>query len=451
MYLWNKIVRHANIIYSTMNREKVNKRQFLKGLGGLGATVGLAGCGDTDNGSPVDDSSDTVDTEDDGSDTSEPDFNISLDTPDEFEEGEQVENIIEVENNGNATGEYTGEYSLENGENISGTLNTELLEPGDSQTFHLNELLEETPGQGEYTLNVNGEQTQFNILPEMFTWQDVLDSEERRHREIAETNHVGQSNIQLANQSRIRDADPDNYDELLEAILQTNMDVTQGLGDRGFNSDATSASMSEALGVVNTLLIENDINARQMNGPTGGHGYGLVIFRDHPFSLADSNAPFAGRVEDRRLNDRNDATYDRIGSRIIDTDYDDLDDADKRAARRLIKQGIMIEDAPRRWNDIPHTDVHPDVIDSYLERYFDDDGDFIFDKFRPVLGSLKMAAAEEYVDGHGQLITSPADELPEVPNDPQQYSKFIDNLLDQHVEIYSEESYNEELDEEWRN
>lgn len=111
----------------------------------------------------------------------------------------------------------------------------------------------------------------------------------------------------------------------------------------------------------------------------------------------------------------------------------------------------MIEDAPRRWNDIPLTDVHPDVIDSYLERYFDDDGDFIFDKFRPVLGSLKMAAAEGYVDGHGQLITSPADELPEVPNDPNQYSEFVENLLDQHVEIHSEERYNEELDEEWRN
>jgi len=413
------------------------RRNYLRTAGALGVTAGLAGCGG--NGSSSDDSSDTVDTEDEDRDTGEPDFNVSLDMPDEFEEGEQVENIIEVENNGNAAGEYTGEYSLENGENISGTLNTELLEPGDSQTFNLNDLLEKTPGQGEYTLNVNGEQTEFNVLPEMFTWQDVLDSEERRHRETAETNHVGQSNIQIANQSRIRDADPDNYDELLEAILQTNMDVTQGLGDRGVNEDSTSASMSEALGVVNTLLIENDIDARQMNGPTAGHGYGLVIFRDHPFSLADSNWPVAGPVEERVLQDRpNSDAYDQIGSRIINTDYDDLDSrSDRGAARTILSRSISLEGGPRNWNDIAYIDFAPEVVDDYLNLYFEGEGDKVFDKMRPAIGTLKELANREIIEAYGVVLESNPDELPYL-SDYDSFNKYAQDIMDNHVKTYDD-------------
>jgi len=429
--------------------EEMDRRKFIEGAASAALGASLAGCNEDTE--PNDQTTDTPqETEQD--ETGEPEFDLNVEIPEEFEEGENIESAIKIENTGNAPGEYTTGYQIENGEPEEGQITTETLEPGETENFNLTEIIGEVE-KGNYTFTVGtwDNTTEFNVLPEMFTWEDILESEEKRHRKIAEDNHAGVENISLADQS-IRDADPRDYDEILDAILQTNMDVTQGLGDRGVNEDSTSANMSEALGVVNTLLIENDIDARQMNGPTAGHGYGLVIFRDHPFSLADSNWPVAGPVEERVLQDRpNSDAYDRIGSRIINTDYDDLDDADKRAARRLIKQGIMIEDAPRRWNDISHTDVHPDVVDSYLESYFDDDGDFIFDKFRHVLGSLKMAAAEGYVDGHGQLITSTADELPKMPDDQEQYSDFVDNLLDEHVEIYSEERYNEELDEEWRN
>jgi len=414
------------------------RRNYLRTAGALGVTAGLAGCGG--NGSSSDDSSDTVDTEDEDRDTGEPDFNVSLDMPDEFEEGEQVENIIEVENNGNAAGEYTGEYSLENGENISGTLNTELLEPGDSQTFNLNQLLEETPGQGEYTLNVNGEQTEFNVLPEMFTWEDILESEEKRHRKIAEDNHSGVENISLADQSII-DADSSDYDEILDAILQTNMDVTKGLGERGFNSDATSANMRQAIGVVNTLLIENDIDARQMNGPTAGHGYGLVIFRDHPFSLADSNWPVAGPVEDRVLQERpNSDAFDQVGSTVIDTDYDDLDNrSDRGAARTILSRSIRLDDGPKDWNDIPYTVIGPDHVDEYLDLYFEGKGDEVFDKMRPALGALKMAANDGLVDGYGQIIVSGPDEIPDLPEDESDFPGYVEELVEEHTEVYEDE------------
>ena len=412
------------------------RRNYLRTAGALGVTAGLAGCGG--NGSSSDDSSDTVDTGDDGSDTSEPDFSISLDIPEEFEEGEEVENIIEVENNGNAAGEYTGEYSLENGENISGTLNTELLEPGETQTFHLNDLLEETPGQGEYTLNINGEQTEFNILPEMFTWEDILESEEKRHRKIAEDNHAGVENISLADQS-IRDADSSDYDEILDAILQTNMDVTQGLGERGINSDATSANMSEAIGVVNTLLIENNIDARQMNGPTAGHGYGLVIFRDHPFSLADSNWPVAGPVEDRVLQERpNSDAFDQVGSTVIDTDYDDLDSrSDRGAARTILSRSISLEGGPRNWNDIAYIDFAPEVVDDYLNLYFEGEGDKVFDKMRPAIGTLKELANREIIEAYGVVLESNPDELPYL-SDYDSFNKYAQDIMDNHVKTYDD-------------
>jgi len=75
-----------------MSRDTKFSRRNLLAATGAGITAGLAGCGDGDDTS--------VETEAQETETEEPEFEINVDIPEEFEEGENVEGVIEIENTG---------------------------------------------------------------------------------------------------------------------------------------------------------------------------------------------------------------------------------------------------------------------------------------------------------------------------------------------------------------
>ncbi len=152
----------------------MNRRKFLAGTAGTVLGTGLAGCGDTENGSPSDDSSDTGDKGDDGSDVSEPDFNVTLDLPEQPVIGDP-EAVITVENTGNAQGKYETNYTVENGETINQNIVTDELEPGNSQEIGLEEALNQLE-PGEHRLEINDQTYDFDLLLD-WGWEDVLQSE----------------------------------------------------------------------------------------------------------------------------------------------------------------------------------------------------------------------------------------------------------------------------------
>ena len=424
------------------------RRNYLRTAGALGATAGLAGCGG--NGSSSDDSSERGDstTDDSGDDeVAEPEFNVTIDFPDQPVIGDS-EARIKVENTGDAAGTYEGNYKIENGETIEQDIVTDELEPGNSQEIGLEEALNQLE-PGEHRLEINDQTYDFDLLLD-WGWEDVLQSEyqwavngsERIKPWDRESMTEGTSYWESFDTEEFRQAIRNGeFPERLETTHPLIIDFVEQLAEE--TGDSSSVFSKHVNPITKRIYIEEEEKSRPSEGYSAGHGYNYKDNIDDSLWLTDSNWPVKGPVEERPLRDRpNSRSHDIIGRKFVDdngnlvVDFDDLDRLESQYFTSLPTRSIKLEDKGNDEN--PFILAHPDVVETYNKDILEgEDSQHYWNKARPALLALNYASErgmfEESAYG---LLNIPINDLPNFEGpiigkyDENEEQIYLDEQLD---------------------
>ena len=436
-----------------MNREKVNKRYFLKGIGTAAGLTALAGCGDdTDNETGSSENTPQTPSEDDSDDdddVGEAEFDVSVDMPEQPVIGDP-EAVIIVENTGDATATYEANYSIENGETIQQDIVTDELEPGNSQEIGLEETLDRLE-PGEHRVKIDGEAYDFDLLLD-WGWEDVLQSEyqwavnrsERIKRWDRESRTEGTTFWESFETEEFRQAVRNgDFPERLETTHPLIINFVEQLAEEtGASSSGFSLNVNP---ITKRIYIEEEEKSRPSEGYSAGHGYNYKDNINDSLWLTDSNWPVKGPVEERPLRDRpNSRSHDIIGRTFVDengnlvVDFDDLDRREAEVFNSLPTRSLNLQDY--NLDNNPFIAVHPDVAESYNKNILEgDNSELYWNKARPAFMALNYASErgmfEESAFG---LLNLSINELPEFDG------PVIGNYDDNEGEIYLDEQLDRE-------
>ena len=425
-----------------MGRERKFSRRNLLAATGAAITTGLAGCGgneeDTDN-----HSTDTDDSRDDISDTGEAEFDISVNLPEQPVIGDPNA-AITVENTGNETGTYEGDYSIENGETLHKDIITEELEPGKQKEIGLSKVLKELQ-PGEHRLEIDDETYDFNLLLN-WGWEDVLQSEYQWAVNRSDDKIFPNSDKTkwgYFDTEEFRDAvRNEEFPERLETTHPIIVDGIENLADEyGGASSAYSLTINP---ITKRIYIEEEEKSRPSEGYSAGHGYNYKDNINDSLWLTDSNAPFKGPVEERPLQERGSRSgaHDIIGSKFVDDSGnlivtpEDLDFRGTAVYSHLPTKGLRVEDDLTNENT-PSLAIDPDVARSYNEDILEgDDSELYWNKARPALLALKYASKQGMLEESENFhLILPIEDLPEfegplIGNYDEEKGVYVDESLD---------------------
>jgi len=141
-----------------------------------------------------------------------------------------------------------------------------------------------------------------------FTWDDI---------EQAELDHyhstTGSSRgLEVADKSRIENADLLDYDEFQDTLLKTVNEIVHDFGE-GRDQDSSTANQ-KASAAINIILQEEletneryqseGLDIKMMPLTNDGHGYTQVASTHHPLTTVDTNAPAVGQPHERPLEEQ---------------------------------------------------------------------------------------------------------------------------------------------------
>jgi len=270
-----------------------------------------------------------------------------------------------------------------------------------------------------------------------FTWEDIKQAELDHYESATRVEEA----LEVADETRIENADLLDYDEFQDVLLTTVNEIVHHFGESMDQDSSTTASTAAPAVnlILNDLLEQNEryqeegLQIKMMPLTNDGHGYTQVASTHHPLTTVDSNAEAVGKPEERPLEEqRNVEVRDPI-SRFVDKDFEDVDEFERGSY-----QAIVLQTYSKGTDSSRNIGIDSEVIDEYHDEViFGGERELIFEAIRPAIGTMRLLLDEEYTDKEALMITSSPADLPKI-DDYDDLNQYGEELLENHLEEYDD-------------
>jgi len=298
-------------------------------------------------------------------------------------------------------------------------------EPEPEPTNKTNETEDTTQQKEDQGLNID------------FTWNDILQAEQEHYHSTTGSSR----GLEVADKTRIEDANLLDYDEFQEVLLTTVNEIVHDFGE-GRDQDSSTAQ-SRASAAVNIILNdvlednetyqEEDLQIKMMPLTNDGHGYTQVASTHHPLTTVDSNEPIAGPTQEAPLERRN--TQDPIAN-FTDQDFEDVDEL-----RRSTYHGFPSDIYSKGTESSRHIGFNTSVIDDYYDNAIfsgDREGrELWMGPVREAVGTIRTLWDQDFFDEDYIAISSSPSNLPSIENH-ETFSLYAQDLVENHTDKYNE-------------